>query len=190
MSSQEDIVRTDISPETEQKICIECGFCCDGTLFRTATLTPGERGSLPELIEANSFEEGGNEYFRLPCRYFKGKCTIYSEKKAVVCSAYRCRLLKSLSYGDISPDEALKIVADAKDLREEATGMYKKVTGRSGEITFREVLTGLSSVVTGDNERGSKAFEADLLVVRCNILEALLIKRFRAIEDFEKLVMK
>jgi len=183
-------VRTDIAPETEQGICIECGFCCDGTLFRTATLIPGERGNLPELIEANSFEEEGKEYFRLPCRYFSGKCTIYLDKKAFVCSAYRCLLLKRLSDADISPEEALRIVAEAKDLCEEATDIFKTLTGRSGRIPFREVLAGLNSIRTGDNESGSKAFDVELLVVRCNILEALLIKHFRSREDFEKLIMK
>mgnify|MGYP000970339477 CR=1 FL=1 len=190
MSSQEDIVGINFAPETEQRICIECGFCCDGTLFRTASLIPGERGSLPELIEASSFEEGGKEYFRLPCRYFAGRCTIYREKKAHICSAFRCRLLNSLADGEVSPEEALRIVAEAKLLRDEATGMFKVLTGKNGRIPFREVLAGLNSIRTADDEGGIKTSEVEMLVVRCNILEALLIKHFRTTEDFEKLIMK
>jgi len=190
MSSQEDIVGIDLVHETEQRICIECGFCCDGTLFRTATLMPGERSSLPQLIEANSFEEGGKEYFRLPCRYFDGKCTIYQGEKAQICSAFRCRLLKSLSDGNISPEEALRIVAEAKLLRDEATGMFKALTDKYGIIPFRDVLAGLNSLMTVDDERDIRTSEEEMLVVCCNILETLLIKHFRPQEDFEKLVMK
>ena len=180
----------DIAPENEQRICIECGFCCDGTLFRTATLIPGERGNLPEHIEANSFEEGGNEYFRLPCRYFDDKCTIYREKRANICSAFRCRLLKSLSDEEIAPVDALRVVSEAKVLRDAASDMYKTLTGKNGRIPLRDVLAGLNRILKADDERGSKTYGAELLVVRCNILETLLIKYFRSEEDFEKLVMK
>ena len=34
-------------PVIEQEICVTCGFCCDGTLFKYAVLQSGERGNLP-----------------------------------------------------------------------------------------------------------------------------------------------
>jgi hypothetical protein len=58
------------APLNEQVICTKCGFCCDGTLFLHAGLVPGERGSLPEKIEKNSFSYDGKDFFKLPCLYF------------------------------------------------------------------------------------------------------------------------
>ncbi|MBE0674536.1 MAG: hypothetical protein IH591_07745, partial [Bacteroidales bacterium] len=86
------------APAEEQAICVVCGFCCDGTLFVNAGLNQGERGSgLPEKIEQASFSEGGRDYFRLPCNYFSGKCSIYDRNRADVCSSFRCQLLKDLA---------------------------------------------------------------------------------------------
>ena len=38
------------APVEEQRICVGCGCCCDGTLFVNAGLNPGERGGLPGQI--------------------------------------------------------------------------------------------------------------------------------------------
>ncbi|MBK7488875.1 MAG: hypothetical protein IPI74_03485 [Bacteroidales bacterium] len=92
---------------------MNCGLCCDATLFLHATLQPGERGHLPEKIEEAGSTGDGGDYFLLPCGYFSGACTIYDCQRADVCSTFRCRLLKVFAGGGISQADALRTVREA-----------------------------------------------------------------------------
>lgn len=183
-------MQVEMAPIQEQKICVGCGFCCDGTLFVHAVLNPGEKGNLPERIEENVFSEGEKDYFRLPCRYFEGRCTIYDRKRADVCGAYRCQLLKDLSTEKISFDQAMEMVETAREVRSELLDQYGKLSGSDRNIPFMEVLKELGKNSWQIWKNSSPGIEYELLLARCNIFEALLIKHFRSSDDFEKMVMR
>jgi hypothetical protein len=176
-------------PVREQKICVECGFCCDGTLFLHATLQPGERGHLPEKIEANSYSAEGKDYFRLPCQYFSGKCTIYDSRRADVCSSYRCQLLKDIAEKRIMYEGAADIVKKAREIRLGLMEQYREISGNGSEINFMQMLIELGKVIKSAPERDNVWPDYEMLQARCNIFEALLIKHFRSVSDFEKLIM-
>lgn len=183
-------MQAETAPIQEQRICVGCGFCCDGTLFAHAVLNPGEKGNLPEKIEENVFSEGGRDYFRLPCRYFNGRCTIYDIKRADVCGSYRCQLLKDLSAERISFDKAIEMVEKAMEVRNELLDQYGFLTGGDRQIPFMELLKVLGKNPGQDGINASAGMEYEMLLARCNIFEALLIKHFRSSDDFEKLVMR
>lgn len=190
MSLREPSEMISMAPEEEQRICVNCGFCCDGTLFLTAGLKPGERGHLPGKIEEASYRDGEKEYFRLPCGYFSGKCTIYNKQKAYVCSAYRCQLLKDFADGKVMLDEALEIVQYAVNMRAEIIEQYHFFSGHKRNIYFRKLLWELGEVQALATSNSREGMQYDLFLARCNIFEALLIKHFRSGEEFDKLVMK
>lgn len=190
MSSREHSETVNPAPVEEQQICINCGFCCDGTLFHTAGLKPGERGHLPERIDTASFRDGENEYFYLPCEYFFRKCTIYDKKKAYVCSAYRCQLLKDFTDGKFDLTEALVIVNDSVCMRAEILKQYRLISGSGKKIWFRRVLRELGKINECEFSEKQEGMSRDMLIARCNIFEALLIKYFRSSDDFEKMIMK
>ncbi len=178
-----------IAPLEEQRICVECGFCCDGTLFLHAHLNPGERGHLPEKIESAVYSKDGRDYFRLPCGYFDRKCTIYRSEKADVCYYYRCQLLKDYAGGVVSSEDALKIVREAKRVRDELLGEWKKRSSRKEGVHFMGILReSWKEADPAIDEQGAFA-EMDLFAVRCNIFEALLIRHFSPASEFEKLMM-
>jgi hypothetical protein len=84
-------------------------------------------------------------------------------------------LLKSLSDGNISPEEALRIVAEAKLLRDEATGMFKALTDKYGIIPFRDVLAGVEQFNDRDDERDIRTSEKKCWLCAANILETCLL---------------
>jgi len=182
------------APEGEQQICVTCGFCCDGTLYIHATLQPGERGHLPEKIEAASRTGEGGDYFLQPCGYFAGSCTIYDRERADVCSTYRCSLLKLFAWGGISQEDALRTIREAAVMRDEVLSGYRRITGRDSVAGFRRMLVDLGEVMKDMKKSGAaagvQAGDLEMLTVRCNILEALLIKAFMPAEEFEKYIMK
>lgn len=183
-------MKSDKAPAQEQEICVTCGFCCDGTLFAYALLTPGEKGNLPERIEENVFSKGEKDYFRLPCSYFAGSCSIYGRQRADVCGSYRCQLLRNFSDGSISYGQALGMVERARQVRSELMEQYSLLTGKGDSIHFMKVLKEAGNTLRQDGDTVSAAMAQELFLARCNIFEALLIKHFRSEDEFEKLVMK
>jgi hypothetical protein len=172
----------------EQAICISCGLCCDGTLFQHAHLNAGERDGLPEKMRSAWFSEGEKEYFRLPCGYFGGKCTIYDKHKANVCSSYRCQLLRDFAEGKVLLDEALEVVKDACKTRDELLAEYRRITGFEGKLFFRLVQDELAKAGEKEDLPHEKKNELSLLQAKCNIFEALLIKHIRSADDFKKMI--
>ncbi|MCX5784511.1 MAG: hypothetical protein NTX59_02370 [Elusimicrobia bacterium] len=103
---------------TEGNICIECGLCCDGTLFPKAIIKNNDDPAFLKEMEVESFSEGGKRYFRLPCRGQKGKlCALYSdERRYEICKTFRCRLLRQYAAGEISYDSSIAVIKEALSL--------------------------------------------------------------------------
>ena len=179
-------------PVEEQSICVKCGFCCDGTLFLHAHLNPGERGvgRLPEWIEENSISEDGKDYFPHPCHYFSEKCTIYDRARADVCGSYRCQVLNDFADGKIILTDAMEVVREAMSIRTEIIEEYRRISGNNGDINFKQILIELGKIQKSVPERKAVSMDYEMLLARCNIFEALLIKHFRSAENFEKMIMK
>ncbi len=173
------------SPFAEQEICVKCGLCCDGTLFGHAVLQKGEHGYLPEKIEQQYGKEDDAEFFTLPCAYFDGKCTIYDQKRAVVCSAFRCQLLKTFANGRVSQKDAIKIVTDALKFKAEIYQLYKQIFGTDFKRSFRELLMELSKISPDANPNNAPV---ELLRMKCNIYQTLLIKNFKSTKSFELMI--
>lgn len=180
-------VNTDLP--AEQQVCVECGFCCDGTLFLHACLNPGERGHLPQKIEENSFTEDGKDYFRLPCEYFSGRCIIYKCSRADVCGSYRCQLLKDMAEDKITIANALETVRSARELREELFALYSNLEEDDNELNFRQLLINLGRREKMHSDKGDLSAVFDFLLAKVNIFEALLIKHMRSSAEFEKMMI-
>lgn len=95
-------------------ICVQCGMCCDGTLFDSAPLTTEEAaGGRSAGIKVEKIQ--GEEAFAMPCGQLAGTlCRIY-ENRPKTCRAFRCATLEALEGGEISRSEALRRIRDAKD---------------------------------------------------------------------------
>lgn len=188
MHFQRNIVTPDQAPICEQEVCVRCGMCCDGTLFLHAVLKQGERGNLPAKIEERSYVEDGKDYFRLPCLYFTGKCSIYGRQRADVCGSYRCQLLKDMAENRVSQKEARNIVAEATSSRDTLLQEYRSIIKEDGDITFKQLHSRIDKMIRDSGSGSETVHRAELLQAKCNILEALLIKYFRSAADFDKMM--
>jgi len=173
----------------EQKVCIKCGLCCDGTLFDHALLDKGEKPNLPKLMQQQYFKTDKKEAFRLPCPYFDKKCTIYRQQKAHVCSSFRCELLKEFSKSNISLKDAQNVVENAITLRSEIFELYTKYKKSSIKISFRELLKEISQEKEKNDKQNITNQALDLIYFKTNILEILLIKHFKPKKEFDNLLM-
>ena len=109
-------------------ICIECGYCCDGTMFSQVKLTNDVENGLDgngksvynESIKDMIFESFDKKQkkaclvFKQPCLMLKDKkCTIY-EDRPTTCQKFECQLLKNYNAGNKTYDEAIEIIKNPK----------------------------------------------------------------------------
>lgn len=133
------------------ELCLACGLCCDGSLFRYGNLLSGEA----ELAIPAGFQVIDNReqlVFSQPCAMFKsGCCSLYQHWRPKVCGEYKCRLLNSRLVDKISLPLALDLVARARDQRQSLAKFFAgepptmamvrdKVArlGEAGELARRE----------------------------------------------------
>ncbi|MBY8974286.1 YkgJ family cysteine cluster protein [Rhodobacteraceae bacterium NNCM2] len=73
----------------DEDLCLDCGLCCDGSLFWAV---PVEKD---EVAPATLDRDG---WLRQPCACFNGACTVYEQRPAA-CRAFDCRVLQTVQAG-------------------------------------------------------------------------------------------
>ena len=94
----------------EAALCRQCALCCDGTLFDRVPLRAGE--PLPELLRGAVLRAALTQ--RCPALDGTGACRVYATRP-LVCRGFSCLLLTALRDGEVGLDEALAVVAAARD---------------------------------------------------------------------------
>jgi Fe-S-cluster containining protein len=94
-------------------LCLACGFCCDGTLHTHTVLLAEEVEAATDVGLAVGLIQD-RPAFPQPCTMFRdGSCSIY-ERRPHVCRRYECALLKRTLGGDITLEQALRVVGVAQ----------------------------------------------------------------------------
>jgi hypothetical protein len=130
-------------------LCLDCGLCCDGTLFEATALVEGEEGRLLTERRAVFITEKGTRRFQQPCpAHVGGICAIYDERPEV-CRDFRCSLLTAVDSGDIDVAAARSVIARAVELRDTARpGLVALLQSSMSDPTARlAAQLGLSATV-------------------------------------------
>jgi hypothetical protein len=167
------------SPKQEQEICVQCGFCCDGTLFSHALLQPGERDTLPPKLEQQYVRFDDRDYFRQPCPYFAGCCTIYDQPKMTICSSFRCQLLRNVDAQAVSQARAIQIVRDMVRLRTDIYQLYRQTLGYNAPADFISLQAAVVQVAQTTSTDDPTRDGIDRLVIKCTMLTYWLAKTFK-----------
>lgn len=105
----------DRSSPDGSRLCLTCGLCCKGLLHDWARLEDREVQTARRLGLSTS-RRNGCAVFALPCpRHSETGCTVYQERPSP-CSGYRCKLLRRYLAGEITWDEGVRRVQQAKQL--------------------------------------------------------------------------
>src|SRR6516164_4862180 len=82
------------------ELCLQCGLCCDGTVFHHGRLDDGEQDFVESLGLPVEPKPGGGHALSLPCPAFlDGCCSRYTEPRPAICGDYRCGLLNEYVAG-------------------------------------------------------------------------------------------
>jgi hypothetical protein len=103
------------------KICIQCGMCCDGTLFTKAKVKNCEDELLAKSLGLTIFSISDNKtFFELPCHLFNKCCTIYDKPRPNTCSKFMCEPLQKVLTNEITFNDAEQQILLALETRRQA----------------------------------------------------------------------
>ena len=159
--------------DTDESICIDCGMCCDGTLFTWVPL-PGEGDAAMLAGTPITVKDSeGKAFFSQPCAAFAGCCSIYASRPSN-CRSFRCSLLRRHESGDVSTDEARRIIRMTLDMRDRALGPVRQLLAVD-DMSFREIQTRLAEMTP---EEGDASPEHMVMVLDAVAVDKLLSQHF------------
>jgi Fe-S-cluster containining protein len=137
-------------------LCLECGLCCDGTLFRHVAITDGERQELVKL-GIGVGEKQKHEVMWLPCGKLEGKCCSIYEARPGGCRRFVCALGKRLVAGEVTLPEA---EAQVREMQQRIEVLRQLIPAPDGEPILRHARTCIDSTTTRITELQLAAFKA------------------------------
>ena len=88
-------------------LCLDCGLCCDGTLFSSVDVAPGEAEGLPVVAEGRKLK------VLQPCPAHDGRCSVYADRPRS-CREFSCVPLDAVESGAMTLAEATGLLRRAK----------------------------------------------------------------------------
>lgn len=96
------------------RLCAECGMCCDGVLFHSVVLQPGDSERALSALGLKIKRRGGPPHFLQPCHaYRESRCTIYAQRPTR-CRMFDCRQLLRVASGETTEADALEKIHEAR----------------------------------------------------------------------------
>lgn len=104
-------------------LCLDCGLCCNGTIYGFIELEGDDRACLTGS-DARVEEHSKGARLLFPCALLDGAaCTIYRNRPSV-CRDFSCTVLNQVAAGDIDETEARRRIAEAKAAAARAAPLY------------------------------------------------------------------
>lgn len=115
----------------EEKLCLACGLCCDGTLFGHVRIGPGD---LPEKLKALGLPVAASRtkvpFVRSlqPCAALCADrtCRLYGDRPHQ-CRAFECGVFKAFRAGQIEFAAALRLVRRARRQADEVRRLLREL---------------------------------------------------------------
>lgn len=103
---------------TPSDLCVACGMCCDGTMFKNVVADDAELIQMSFLGAETKVQEE-KQFFLQPCpAHINGSCSIY-ETRPKTCIGFKCALLKRVLKNEVTPEQAMKKVERMKKAKKD-----------------------------------------------------------------------
>jgi len=128
---------TRVNSPLPDTLCLHCGLCCDGTLFRDVELQPGDDADklrafgLP--LRSRRGQEADHLKFPQPCSALCSdlKCRVYADRPAR-CRQFECAVFQAVASGEVEPPAALKTIRQTRQMAEKVRRLLREL-GDAGE---------------------------------------------------------
>ena len=104
-------------PDAINQLCLACGLCCNGVLFRDVELQDGDDLKTLQKLGLTirpSRSASRTPRFAQPCAALcsDNRCRIYEERPRR-CRDFDCGVLKGVIHGELEVDDALRLIRRA-----------------------------------------------------------------------------
>ena len=125
-----------------QQLCLACGLCCNGVLFKDVELQPGDDAvrlkslGFP-LRNRQSAISNRQSKFPQPCAALCGdnRCRIYAERPAR-CRQFECALFKSVAAGETPVAAALRTIRLARQRAERVRTLLRALGDTDEQVAL------------------------------------------------------
>jgi hypothetical protein len=136
-------------------LCLECGLCCDGTLFLQVKISVAERQALVQL-GIGVGEKSKHPVMWLPCGKLEGKCCSVYEARPGGCRRFVCALGKRLEAKELSLDDAR---AQVVEMQARIAVLRSVLPAPDGEPVLRHARSCIDSTTSQVSEEQLAAFK-------------------------------
>jgi len=147
-------------------------MCCDGTLFHSVLLQPGEDPRQLSSLGLKIKKKGGQTFFYQPCSaHHKGQCRIYPDRPQR-CRQFNCQQLVRLSEGKTTEPQALEAIREARRMATHVEQLME-------QIEETNPLRGLATRCAAALDAASRSPLHEELESAMKALEKILESEFR-----------
>lgn len=119
------------------RLCAQCGLCCNGAMFHSVQLQPGDSPRVLAALGLKLKRKHGHHLLLQPCPALcNGQCSIYTARPER-CRRFECRQLQRLAAGEINEAEALATIHDARRRLEQINALLQQ----AGSTNLRRPLS-------------------------------------------------
>jgi uncharacterized protein len=125
------------APSAAARLCAQCGLCCNGVMFHTVQLQPGDSAKELAALGLKLKRKQGRHFILQPCPAFQNsQCSIYAARPER-CGRFECQQLKRVAAGEITEAMALEKIHNAQRLVEQ----INEILQRAGKTNFKHPLS-------------------------------------------------
>ena len=140
------------TPTPAARLCAACGLCCNGVLFHTVQLQPGDSAKVLTALGLKLKRKQGHQYILQPCPAFKESCCSIYAARPQRCRLFECQQLLRVEAGEITEASALekiravqRRVMELDELLQSAGGTnFKRPLSKRCEKAMAEPLAALT----------------------------------------------
>jgi hypothetical protein len=156
------------------ELCLACGLCCNGVLFRDVQLRPGDNEGALLSIGAPVWRSKTRASLPQPCAALcpDNQCRIYADRPRR-CREFECALLKRVLARTVSTDRALRTIRSARQRAEKVRQLLRELGDADEQLPlsrrFNRTRRRLEASDPGDR-RAEVFAELTLAVHELNLL--------------------
>jgi uncharacterized protein len=125
-----------MNPPLPDQLCLHCGLCCDGTLFRDVELQPGDDAEKLRALGLPIPDPSSGlrvTSFRQPCAGLCADlaCRVYADRPTR-CREFECALFKDVALEKVELPAALKVIRQTRQMAEKVRRLLREL-GDAGE---------------------------------------------------------
>ena len=167
------------SPSAASRLCAACGLCCNGVMFHTVRLQPGDSANELAALGLKLKRKKRQQYILQPCPAWReSRCSIY-EQRPERCRLFECQQLKRVAAREITESAALEKIRDVQRRVEHVNELLQRAGGTNAKKPLSKRCEKIMAEPFDDSSEPAAVELRAALTQAMQELDAILDQDFR-----------